>query len=97
MPKSEINEEESIDNIPRRAYQLGIDGDGRTHYHLAGTPHRLWVVNDGSLIHSQHLGREPITAWIEHVEDHYGWKERERVELPAGHGLVETIVEGIEA
>jgi len=29
--------QECIDAIPRHAYRLGIDGDGRTHYHAAGT------------------------------------------------------------
>jgi len=76
--------QECIDAIPRHAYRLGIDGDGRTHYHAAGTPHRVWVVEDGEVIHRQGLGSESITAWIGHVvEEHYGWEERERVEQPA--------------
>ena len=87
--------QKSIDDIPRRAYVLGTDADGRTHYHRPGTPHRLWVVTDGTVIHSQHLGSEPITAWIDHVDEHYGWKERERVEQPSGEALVETIVAGL--
>jgi len=79
------------------AYQLGIDGDGRAHYHRPGTPHRVWVVEDGEVIHRQGLGSESITAWIGHVEEHYGWEERERVEQPAGEALVETIVAGLNS
>lgn len=89
--------QECIDAIPRHAYRLGIDGDGRTHYHAAGTPHRVWVVEDGEVIHRQGLGSESITAWIGHVEEHYGWEERERVEQPAGEALVETIVAGLNS
>ena len=89
--------QESIDGIPRRAYVLGTDGCGREHYHRPGMPHRLWVVADSEIIHQQDLGSEPITAWIDHVEEHYGWDERERVEQPAGEALVETIVSGLES
>jgi len=67
------------------------------HYHAAGTPHRVWVVEDGEVIHRQGLGSESITAWIGHVEEHYGWEERERVEQPAGEALVETIVAGLNS
>jgi len=91
------NRQESIDAIPRHAYRLGIDGDGRAHYHRPGTPHRVWVVEDGEVIHRQGLGSESITAWIGHVEEHYGWEERERVEQPAGEALVETIVAGLNS
>jgi len=55
------------------------------------------VVEDGEVIHRQGLGSESITAWIGHVEEHYGWEERERVEQPAGEALVETIVAGLNS
>ncbi|ELZ39333.1 hypothetical protein C471_08445 [Halorubrum saccharovorum DSM 1137] len=97
MSTTQTSGQESIDAIPRRAYQLGIDGDGRTHYHRPGSPHRVWVVENGDVIHDQHLGNERITAWIDHVDDHYGWREREQVEQPAGEALVETIVAGLES
>ncbi|WP_066418830.1 hypothetical protein [Halorubrum aethiopicum] len=96
MSTTKTDRQESIDAIPTRAYVLGTDGDGREHYHVAGTPHRVWVVVDGRIIHHQDLGTEPITVWVEHVEEQYGWRERERIEQPASEALVETIVAGVE-
>jgi len=52
--------QECIDAIPRHAYRLGIDGDGRTHYHAGPAPRTAWVVEDGEVIHRQGLGSEPI-------------------------------------
>jgi len=57
----------------------------------------VWVVEDGEVIHRQGLGSEPISAWIDHVADHYDWKEHEQVEQPAGEALVETIVAGLNS
>ena len=57
----------------------------------------MWVVEDGEVIHRQGLGSEPISAWIDHVADHYDWKEHEQVEQPAGEALVETIVAGLNS
>ena len=84
------------DAIPRQAYRLGVDGDGRTHYHRPGRPEYVWVVDDGELIHDQGLGADSISAWVDHVDDHYGWRERQRVEQPAGEALVETLLAGLQ-
>ena len=96
MPTANTSGQESIDQIPRRAYELGVDSDGRTHYHRPGRPEYVWVVDDGDLIHDQGLGADSISAWVDHVEDHYGWRERQRVEQPAGEALVETILAEVE-
>lgn len=74
MTEFETLGEESIDARGPINY-VGTDGDGADHYH-APYEGRVWVVQDGEIVHEEDLAGRPIDHWIDYVRSERGaWIE----------------------
>jgi len=95
MNENDTAEVEGID-LPSDAYRLGVDGEGREHWHSPMGGH-LWTLRSGDLVHEESLTETSVVEWVLFVADLCGWEERHPVEEAGGlGGIVDDVTTALD-
>lgn len=95
MNKNDRTEVEGID-LPSDAYRLGVDTDGREHWH-SPMSNQLWVLRKGAVVHAEDLTERSIVEWVLFIEDVCEWRDRHPVEESGGLGrIVEDVTDALD-
>jgi hypothetical protein len=95
MNANEANARESID-LPSDAYRLGVDDEGRDHWHSPMSTH-LWTLRDGDVVHEESLTERSVVEWVLFVDELCGWDQRQPVEESGGVGsIIDDLADELE-
>jgi len=60
--------------LPSDVLHLGVDADGKEHYHSRIADTVVVIDPDGTVERITSLDERPLKDWIKYVEDKRGWK-----------------------
>jgi hypothetical protein len=71
MTEDDVSRQE-LDARTDESHRIGTDLQGRHHY-LSTNLTRIWVVDDGEIVHVEATSR--VSAWVDHIRAEVGWQD----------------------